>query len=98
MTKSRQTDGMSRRGLLAAVTTTGLAGAWCDPGATAWESHRGHDSLRITGLELFPVRLPRDRKWLFLRLQTNQGMSGIAEATLGGTDKVSELKTFFGTH
>ncbi|MCH2201978.1 MAG: mandelate racemase/muconate lactonizing enzyme family protein [Fuerstiella sp.] len=96
MTMSRETDGMSRRGLLAGVATTGLAGIWYHPEATAWEAERGHDSLRITGLELFPVRLPRNRKWLFLRLVTNQGISGIAEATLGGTDKVSELKTFFG--
>ncbi|MCH2210368.1 MAG: mandelate racemase/muconate lactonizing enzyme family protein [Fuerstiella sp.] len=95
MTKTRQSRILSRRNLLATGATAAIAGSWWSPVATAWERHRDHSSLRITGLELFPVRLPRNRTWLFIRLRTNQGISGIAEATLGGTDKVSELKTFF---
>ncbi len=96
MAQHQQHSGLSRRELLTAVCVTGLTEGSCDSALADLGRHLQHQGLRVSGLEVFPVRLPRGRKWLFLRLQTNQGVSGIAEATLGGADKLSELKTIFG--
>ena len=92
MTQHQPSGGMSRRQLLA----TGVVGVASESSVVAdFELDRANHGLRVSELEVFLVRLPRNRKWLFLRLQTNKGISGIAEATLGGVDKLSELKTLF---
>ena len=96
MSPSPQPGGLSRRELLAAVCATGLTEGSCNSAVAGLVRQEQYHKLRVSELEVFPVRLPRDRKWLFLRLRTNQGINGIAEATLGGADKLPELKTVFG--
>src|SRR5215813_10440129 len=38
-------------------------------------------SLRITGIELLPVRATERTVWLFVRLKTDTGLTGLGEAS-----------------
>ena len=95
MTRHQTSCRASRREFLAAASVTGLVGASCGPAVAGLENDRKHSGLRVSGLEVFHVHLPRGAKWVFVRLKTNYGISGIGEATLGGPDKLTELKSFF---
>ena len=50
---------------------------------------------RITGLEVLPVIVSERTRWLFVRLSTNVGISGLGEAS-AGEPEVSELEKFYG--
>jgi galactonate dehydratase len=62
--------------------------------------------LRVTGMELLPVRATARTVWLFVRLRTDAGLTGLGEASdafgfanttkLDGTRMESELRAFFG--
>jgi galactonate dehydratase len=66
---------------------------------------RAAPKLRVTGLELLPVRATERTVWLFIRLTTDQGISGLGEASdavgFSNTSKQdaqrieSELRKFF---
>ena len=66
---------------------------------------RAAPKLRITGLELFPVRATPRTVWLIVRLKTDSGLTGLGEASdafgFAATTKQdalrmeSELRTFF---
>jgi galactonate dehydratase len=43
-------------------------------------------SLTITGLEVFVVKVNVRGNWVFARLSTDKGLTGIGEASQGGTD------------
>ena len=51
--------------------------------------------LRITGMELIVVRATARTTWLFVRLSTNQGLTGLGEASLGRRSALPELAPFF---
>lgn len=51
--------------------------------------------LRITGMDTFIVRATRRTHWIFLRLRTNQGLTGLGEASLGRETDLSSLRAFF---
>jgi galactonate dehydratase len=51
--------------------------------------------LRVTGLEIIPVRVSDRTRWLFVRLSTDVGLQGIGEASLGRAEGLDELDTFF---
>lgn len=51
--------------------------------------------LRVNGLELVVVRATTRTTWLFVRLSTNQGLTGLGEASLGRRADLPELQAFF---
>ena len=51
--------------------------------------------LRIVGMELIAVRATMRTTWLFVRLTTNQGLTGLGEVSLGRRTEFPELEPFF---
>ena len=51
--------------------------------------------LRITGMEVIVIRATRRTNWIFVRLTTNEGQTGLGEASMGRLDSLSELAQFF---
>ena len=90
----------SRRTFLRALPLLGaapsLAGASAP--ATAAVLQRGaaaNRRLRISGMELIVVRATGRTTWLFVRLATNQGLTGLGEASLGRRTELPGLAPFF---
>ena len=91
---------LDRRSFLTAfaAATAGLA--------LAPDVVRSAPRLRVTGMELLPVRATARTVWLFVRLRTDGGLTGLGEASdafgfanttkLDGTRMESELRAFFG--
>jgi len=52
-------------------------------GALVWPPRNAHaqPQLRVTGLELLPVRATERTVWLFVRLRTDRGLTGLGEAS-----------------
>ena len=44
-------------------------------------------SLAVTGLDVLPVRVGPRAAWLFVRLSTNRGLTGLGEASLGAATR-----------
>jgi galactonate dehydratase len=66
--------------------------------ATARLLQRADDTnrgLRITGMELITVRATARTTWLFVRLTTTQGLTGLGEVSLGRRTEFPELAPFF---
>ncbi len=53
------------------------------------------EGLRVTGMELVVVRATVRTTWLFVRLSTNQGLTGLGEASLGRRTELAELDSFY---
>ena len=51
--------------------------------------------LRITGMEQIVVRATGRTNWIFVRLSTNDGMTGLGEASMGRLTELPELAEFF---
>ncbi len=68
---------MKRRALLHAGAGIGLAPLL----GCANAGNKIAGDIRITGFELLPVRATYRTVWLFLRLHTSTGLSGIGEAS-----------------
>ena len=51
--------------------------------------------LRITDMDVIVVRATRRTNWLFVRLATNDGQTGLGEASMGRIDSLPELAQFF---
>ncbi len=51
--------------------------------------------LRITGLELVVVRVTGRTNWIFVRLATNDGITGLGEASMGRRTGFPEIAPFF---
>jgi galactonate dehydratase len=51
--------------------------------------------MRVTGFETIPVKVSERTSWLFVRLSTDVGPTGIGEASLGRAEDLDELETFF---
>ncbi len=87
-------NGCSRRHFLGAVSA--LATLRSLPAEAALlpigQPERG---LRITGTEVVVVRATRRTNWMFVRLTTNDGQTGLGEASLGRIDNLPELVQFF---
>jgi galactonate dehydratase len=66
-----------RRFLVSTVGTFGVAGALENLSAMPAASRRD----RLTDLELLPVRATEQTVWLFVRLKTNSGLTGLGEAS-----------------
>ena len=50
---------------------------------------------RVTGMEVLPIIVSERTRWLFVRLSTNVGVSGLGEASAGDPE-IPELEEFFG--
>ena len=59
------------------------------------QSARTAPRLRVRGMELVVVRATARTTWLFVRLSTNQGLTGLGEASLGRRAALPELEPFF---
>ena len=67
---------MLRRGFLAGLVPAGFLRAMARP------------QLKITGLEVFVVKVNARGNWVFVRLRTDKGLTGLGEASHGlGTDE-----------
>jgi galactonate dehydratase len=79
---------MRRRELLALAPVIGA-------GLFAQEGRKG--SLEIAEIETFLVKVNRRGNWLLVRLKTRDGLTGIGDASHGGSDakKIEHLKRFF---
>lgn len=64
-------------------------------GAGILRSAQAGSKLRITGMDTFIVRATERTNWIFVRLSTNQGLTGLGEASLGRQTGLSELEDFF---
>ena len=51
--------------------------------------------LRITGMELLVVRVTGRTNWIFVRLATNDGITGLGEASMGRRTEFPEMAPFF---
>src|SRR4051794_28326692 len=77
----------TRRGLIqgAALTAVALGQA---PAAQAQAGERGRGALRITDIKTFLVGVGR-RNLLFVKVETDQGISGVGEAYSCGPDQAT---------
>jgi galactonate dehydratase len=59
-------------------------------------AQRDASKITITGLEVFPVHVNARGNWILVRLGTNQGITGIGEASHGASDEatVRHLRRF----
>ena len=58
-------------------------------------SARSQVRLRITSMETIVVRATQRTNWIFLRLSTNRGLTGLGEASLGRQTELAPLARFF---
>ena len=75
---------MHRRRILQTLAAAPLA-------ATAAAAPREIAALKVTGLETFRVKVNRRGDWLLVRLQTNDGLTGIGDASHGRDDSTEPL-------
>ena len=89
----------SRRAFLHALPILGVVPSLVVAApATARLLQRAADTnrrLRITGMELITVRATTRTAWLFVRLTTNRGLTGLGEVSLGRRTEFPELAPFF---
>ncbi len=90
---------LRRREFLELIPTVAGAYYWTMDGRAASALQRQAGSagrrLRITGMEVFAVRATPRTTWIFVRMNTNLGLTGLGEVTLGGRTDVPELGKMF---
>jgi len=90
---------VSRRSFLGAVpalaVVPGLSPITPSTARLLEQSAAAGRRLRITGMELITVRATARTTWLFVRLTTNQGLTGLGEVSLGRRSEFPELEGFF---
>src|SRR5712692_2872188 len=80
---------MRRRRLLQSLTLA--------PAAMAAPPDRDVARITVTGLEIFTVQVNARGNWMLTRLSTSAGITGIGDASHGGSDeeRMRHLKQFF---
>src|SRR5437879_2008306 len=65
-------------------------------GTAAASAQRGAAKITLTNLEIFPVHVNARGNWILVRLGTSEGITGIGEASHGGTDAatIQHLRQF----
>lgn len=104
----RETTTVDRRGFLGALPLVGALPGLAARGAVApvfplptptarllQREAAASRRLRITGMELIAVRATGRTTWLNVRLTTNQGLTGLGEASLGRRTELPELAGYF---
>ncbi len=56
---------------------------------------RSNANLRITGYDVIMINVTTRSKWVFIRLKTNLGLTGLGEASFRRNYKAEELNDFF---
>lgn len=85
----------SRRAFLGSLPALAAApslSASAAPGLPAGQPELG---LRIVGMEQIVVRVTGRTNWIFVRLSTNDGATGLGEASMGRLNELPELADFF---
>jgi len=54
-----------------------------------------NSGLRVTDIDIHVVNVTARTNWVLVQLQTNQGISGLGEASLGRRTELAELNEFF---
>ena len=92
----------SRRAFLGSVPAlvglpclAGAARPATAPALSALPLGQAERGLRITGMDLITVRATARTNWLFVRLTTNDGLTGLGETSLGRRVEFPELERFF---
>jgi len=52
-------------------------------------------SIRIAAMEIFTINVTARTNWIVIRLKTNNGVTGLGEASLGRRRDLPELRTFY---
>src|SRR5713101_2796602 len=67
------------------------------PAAIAAPPDRDVSRITVTGLEVFIVKVNARGNWMLTRLNTSAGITGIGDASQGGSDqeRMRYLKQFF---
>ena len=73
----------------------GLPWSIARPAAGRFTIGQAERAIRITGMELLVVRATQRTNWLFVRLATNIGLTGLGEASMGRQTELPELERFF---
>lgn len=79
-------------GSLPAIATAPSLAASAAPRLPAGQAELG---LRIVGMEQIVVRVTGRTNWIFVRLSTNDGATGLGEASMGRLNGLPELADFF---
>ena len=58
-------------------------------------SQGSSSGLRVTGIQVYVVNVTARTNWILVQLQTNQGISGLGEASLGRRTSLPELGEFY---
>ncbi len=97
MAKNRGKRAVSRRDFLKRWATGTCLGALSTTGVPAPAAQRAPGRIRITGVETFVVKVNVRGNWIFVRLHTDAGLSGVGEASQMGRDedKVRRIHQFF---
>ncbi len=89
----------TRRAFLGSVPALAAAAPLASSAAartrTALPLGQAELGLRITGMETFVVRATARTNWIIIRLTTNDGLTGLGEASLGRRTELAELEPFF---
>ena len=89
----------TRRAFLAAApaltAAASLRPAAAAPAPPALPLGQAELGLRINRMETFVVRATARTSWIIVRLTTNDGQTGLGEASLGRRTELPELETFF---
>ncbi len=72
-----------------------LAGAWPEVPRVVQQSASSHRSLHVTSMDVFAVKVTQRTNWIFVRLNTNRGLTGLGEASVGGRTELPELGEVF---
>ena len=80
---------------LAGAATVAAAPPRLAVGAARLPLGQAELGVRITGMETIVVRATGRTTWIFVRLSTNDGMTGLGEASMGRRTDMPELEQFF---
>lgn len=86
---------VTRRNFLATVPTMLLAPYATSAANRSLPLGQPELTLRITNMDIVVVRATRRTNWIFVQLSTNDGLTGLGEASMGRVDSLPELGQFF---
>ena len=99
MIKRTESSPLSRRQLISSASGLGLTGLAIQgltrPAEALARGQSAAHGLRTTKIEVIVVAVTFRTNWIFVRLGTNKGLTGLGEASLGAAKGLPELKQFF---
>ena len=85
----------SRRAFLGSLPALAAAPSLAASAAPRLPAGQAELGLRIVGMEQIVVRVTGRTNWIFVRLSTNDGATGLGEASMGRLSELPELADFF---